>query len=154
MHALMQFGPVVASTGKKATYFADSCTDAPLVLVLGYTALLFWLLDVALMFAAFGALRRSASGAWPRVAVLVLAHLAMSLTTLANLSDDGCKVSLPLLTVEVVGVMAYIVSCVRIFMPPRILSGVGMVREPVEPEPMVGTSEVEIPQINSSAATA
>eukprot|EP00968_Pinguiococcus_pyrenoidosus_P000825 scaffold48_cov311-Pinguiococcus_pyrenoidosus.AAC.20 len=93
--------------------------DAPHVLVMSYTALVFWVLDVLLMFAAFSALRKGVRGAVPGVLVVFLIHVGMALTTLINLEDNGCVVSLPVLTAEVAVVVGYVLTFVRIYMPPR-----------------------------------
>lgn len=117
MHALMQFGTVAAAVGTSSTLFLDSCESTPAILLLALTALLFWILDVVLMFAAFSAMRRPAAESLPQAATIVLLHLGASLATLGNLRDDGCQVTMPVLTAVVGVAVAWVWLRVRLFMP-------------------------------------
>lgn len=59
MHATMVFGSVLASgTRDPGVLYAPSCKGTPMVLVLGFLALAFTLLDVGLMMLSFLFLRR------------------------------------------------------------------------------------------------
>lgn len=76
MHATMVFGSVLASgTHDPGVLYAPSCRGTPMVLVLGFLALAFTLLDVGLMMLTFLLLRqRDGRRLWVPLAL----HLAAS----------------------------------------------------------------------------
>ncbi|DAZ95259.1 TPA: hypothetical protein N0F65_002371 [Lagenidium giganteum] len=94
MHSLMMYGSMIAaSTGARGAAFSDSCPGVPLVFSTAFMTLALTVLDVALMVIAFDGYRKKSI---PSIAFVIIVHLGVGLSALANKSDNGCTISIPI----------------------------------------------------------
>nr|CCA22534.1 conserved hypothetical protein [Albugo laibachii Nc14] len=93
MHSLMVYGTVLgSSTGFRGAAFRDYCT-LPVVFTGAITSLALSISDVALMVMAFAGYR---SRNWSIICMVLVLHLGIGLSALANFKSNGCVISIPI----------------------------------------------------------
>ncbi|CAN0388695.1 unnamed protein product [Ectocarpus fasciculatus] len=100
MHALVVCGSTLASGDGEGHYFSDSCPYVPLVLEISIMALGFFFIDVIVMCLAFIANRTRSS---LMHCIIFVIQLSATLTSLGNREYFGCRTSLSMLLIIVIG---------------------------------------------------
>lgn len=155
MHAILLYGTLLADqVRQKGTLLQPSCTGVPSIIPTSFIACLFTVLDVIWMVLCFygmrrledvdqpngtrdnslhrgGLFRRPASGK-TALWVVVTSHTLASFSTAFNviLPKDGCRVTLPCLSIVVVATLVFFWVCVKDwYMPVKTMTNVLCYRE-------------------------
>ncbi|TDH65362.1 hypothetical protein CCR75_002997 [Bremia lactucae] len=93
MHALLMFGSLMgSSTGLRGAAFSNSCPAIPLVFSAALSTLALTALDVSLMVLAFDGYRKRSALI---VSAVIIIHMGIALSALANMDTNGCYISIP-----------------------------------------------------------